>query len=289
MPRGKIFTGYDAVDNDYFAARADAVRFEAAHYRSAFQLPDHYFLSLGRFVAKKNLTVLIRAFHRLRDSHPRENHHLVLVGSGEEEATLRRLCSELDLPVHDKSKLGKENSGARHHEEKSGDERPAVHFYGFRQIEDNPVFYALADAFILPSVYEEWGLVVNEAMASGTPVIVSETAGCAEDLIERGLPADFAGPGIFSQLRQAGLRKKIRRNGFVFDPHSIQELHGAMRLLGSFPQMRVAMERSSRSIVNKFSCDNFGRQALLAVQAAMGESVAGNDVRTENTLASARG
>ena len=62
-------------------------------------------------------------------------------------------------------------------------DRGAVYFYGFRQIEENPVFYALAEVFVLPSLKEEWGLVVNEAMAAGLPVIVSRTAGCAEDLL----------------------------------------------------------------------------------------------------------
>ena len=68
---------------------------------------------------------------------------------------------------------------ATSHEENCG----TVFFYGFRQIEENPVFYALAEAFVLPSLKEEWGLVVNEAMACSLPVIVSRTAGCAEDLL----------------------------------------------------------------------------------------------------------
>jgi 1,2-diacylglycerol 3-alpha-glucosyltransferase len=287
MPPEKIFTGYDAVDNDFFAERAETIRADAVRHRNDFQLPARYFLSLGRFVAKKNLAVLIRAFHRLLESNPGETRHLVFVGSGEEDAKLRRVCAELNLPVHDKCELGNKNSGAQNSEKNSDGGKPAVHFYGFRQIEDNPIFYALADAFILPSWYEEWGLVVNEAMASGLPVIVSETAGCAEDLLERGLPTGCDLPGMLLQLRQAGMRRKIRRNGFVFDPNSIAELHGALQLLSSFPQMRAAMEQSSRLIVNKFSCDNFGRQALLAVRAAMGENVFSEDLQTDNSLASA--
>ena len=138
-------------------------------------------MSLGRFVAKKNLATLIQAFRKFLDSNPDCQTHLVMVGSGEEESKLRSLCQELRLPIYEKTSatIGNRQSAI-------GNELPGVHFYGFRQIDENPVFYALADAFILPSLYEEWGLVVNEAMASGLPVVVSETAGCVEDLLETG-------------------------------------------------------------------------------------------------------
>lgn len=79
----------------------------------------------------------------------------------------------------DRSSETRDSLPATRDEENCG----TVFFYGFRQIEENPVFYALAEAFILPSLKEEWGLVVNEAMACSLPVIVSRTAGCAEDLL----------------------------------------------------------------------------------------------------------
>ena len=151
MPQEKIFIGYDTVDNDYFAARAEEIRIRAAEAKRQYFLPEHYFLSLGRFVPKKNLGNLIRAYKKFLEASPLRQTHLVLVGSGEEEAKLRILCSELRLPVYDKTPAGIEN---RKSEIKKED--PGVHFYGFRQIDENPVFYALAKAFILPSIYEEW-------------------------------------------------------------------------------------------------------------------------------------
>jgi glycosyltransferase involved in cell wall biosynthesis len=271
LPQEKIFTGYDAVDNDYFTERSENIRSEAARYRAQYQLPNHYFLSLGRFVAKKNLLTLVRAFHRYLGSGQGGINHLVFVGSGEDEARLRDLCAELHLPLRDKTRVGNE----AHCRADSDDDTPAVHFYGFRQIEENPIFYTLADAFILPSFREEWGLVVNEAMACGLPVIVSETAGCAEDLLENGLPAGFDSAGFVSRIRSVGMRRKIRRNGFVFDPGSADELGRALFLMNSFAPMRAAMGRASLSIVNKFSCDNFGKQALLAAKVAMGQKILG--------------
>ena len=179
LPPEKIFTGYDAVDNDYFASKSAEIRSHQMETREEYDLPEHYFLSLGRFVAKKNLATLIRAYRKVLDSSPACQTHLVMVGSGAEESGLRALCAELRLPIYDKTSSNSENKNNK-------DTLPGVHFYGFRQIEENPVFYALADAFILPSLWEEWGLVVNEAMAAGLPVVVSETAGCAEDLLKPG-------------------------------------------------------------------------------------------------------
>jgi glycosyltransferase involved in cell wall biosynthesis len=263
LPAEKIFTGYDAVDNDYFARRAEEVRGQRSEIRDQYDLPEHYFLSLGRFVAKKNLATLIRAYRKFLDSRPHSQTHLVMVGSGEEEAKLRAFCKDLRLPIYDKAdlKIGNRKS-------EIGNEVPGVHFYGFRQIEENPVFYALADAFILPSLWEEWGLVVNEAMASGLPVIVSETAGCAEDLLKPGrLPAPVHLSTDLSK-RLARLAGRLRQNGFVFNPQSPESLADVLLALESAPALREIMGQASRRIVEHFSCANFARNALRAAQAA---------------------
>ena len=90
----------------------------------------------------------------------------------------------------------------------------AVYFYGFRQIEENAIFYALAEAFVLPSLKEEWGLVVNEAMAAGLPVIVSRTAGCAEDLVPgSGSMEQRAGSLKAKKSRQSAVGSGQRRKG----------------------------------------------------------------------------
>jgi glycosyltransferase involved in cell wall biosynthesis len=178
---------------------------------------------------------------------------------------LRSLCHELCLPTYDKTPGAIEKQKSKI---ESG--RPGVHFYGFRQIEENPVFYALADAFILPSLSEEWGLVANEAMASGLPVVVSETAGCAEDLLEPCGLADGFPPLAAAQVAKLGMSEKWRRNGFVFDPRSCEELSRVLLILEASPGLRAAMGQASRRIVEKFSCENFACNALRAAQVTMG-------------------
>ncbi len=264
LPREKIFTGYDAVDNEFFEAKSAEIRSRQSEVRKQYQLPENYFLSVGRFVTKKNLPVLIRAYRKVLDLNQACQTHLVMVGSGEESGKLRALCRELKLPVYDKTVLGSDTPKVE-----SGNEPPGVHFYGFRQIEENPLFYALADAFVLPSLWEEWGLVVNEAMACGLPVVVSQTAGCSEDLLRAG---QLASPDRLA-IKQSGhwprMDHFIRPNGFVFDPESVETLASALLVLVSNPALRTVMGQNSRVVVDQFSCQNFAKKALLAARAAL--------------------
>jgi len=267
LPPEKIFIGYDAVDNEYFASRAEQIRCRPREFRSRYHLPDHYFLSLGRFVAKKNLSTLIRAYRQFLDASSPNQIHLVLVGSGEEEPVLRSLCAELKLPVYYRSRSSTSDSQSM-----TDNSPPGVHFYGFRQIEENPAFYALADAFILPSLYEEWGLVVNEAMASGLPVVVSETAGCAEDLLRPVSPGALSRPD-FQAARANNLEQRLRENGFTFAPASSGELCRIFLSLASSMEMRKSMGKASRRIVENYSCETFARNALRAIEAATNKTV----------------
>ena len=257
-----IFTGYDAIDNDYFAKRCRQIRNQRSEISLRYSLPPRYFLSLGRFVAKKNLATLIRAYHRYLQASAIRRTHLVMVGSGEEEPKLRALCDELALPICDHSKHGQRGNYSR------ASSSPQVHFYGFRQIDENPLFYALADAFILPSLQEEWGLVVNEAMASGLPVVVSETAGCVEDLLPREWPT-YVQSSERDAVENLGLAHLIRQNGFVFPPNSSETLSRVLLVLEELDILRASMGADSRRIIANYSCENFASNALRAVETAM--------------------
>jgi len=238
LPAEKIFIGYDAVDNDHFAAKASEAAARASDHAAQLGLPEHYFLSLGRFIPKKNLPVLIRAFRRCLDASPTKRMHLVMVGAGEEEQALRSLCSDLGLPIYDHADGGPGKNG---HGEPA---RSGVHFFGARQIDEIPVFYALASAFVLPSLYEEWGLVVNEAMACSLPVVVSRTAGCAEDLVKHG------------------------QNGFLFDPENPEDLANCLMQFED-DKLTREMGRRSAEMIQGVDCHGFATNAQRAIHAAM--------------------
>src|SRR6058998_3259397 len=66
LPRERIFTGYDVVDNEYFRQRAEEVRSQRSEVRQKYGLPENYFLASARFIEKKNLRRLIRAYGEYR-------------------------------------------------------------------------------------------------------------------------------------------------------------------------------------------------------------------------------
>ena len=116
------------------------------------------FLFVGRLTEVKNVQLLIKSFARLKAS--REDIALAIVGDGDLREELTSLAEE----------LGCED----------------VHFFGYVGFPQNVAFYKAADAFVLPSLHEPWGLVVNEAMIMGLPVIVSSKVGCRKDLVGQG-------------------------------------------------------------------------------------------------------
>jgi len=129
---------------------------------------------------------------------------LVLVGGGIQEQLLKDLSAKIPI--------GK------------------IHIRGWGTYEDMPLYYGLASGFILPSLYEPWGLVVNEAMASGLPVLVSSKCGCVPELCWRGV------------------------NGFDFNPLYEDEIMKSMLDLSSLNSNQLKkMGEASQAIINCYS------------------------------------
>jgi glycosyltransferase involved in cell wall biosynthesis len=219
-PVDRVFTGYDVVDNEYFCAGAEAARGAEKQLRHRLGLPQRYFMACARLVEKKNIAGLLRAYARYCERAEAAAWSLVVVGEGELKGRLLALRSRLGL----------------------GDQ---VHFVGEKSYEELPAYYGLASAFIHASAIEQWGLVVNEAMAAGLPVLVSERCGCAADLVV---------PGV---------------NGQSFDPTHTDELAEAMRRLAGDDAERAAMGRASREIVARWSPRRFAENLGSAVEAAL--------------------
>jgi 1,2-diacylglycerol 3-alpha-glucosyltransferase len=239
MSRAKIFKGYDVVDNDYYMTRSAEWRHETSLPIPG--LPSRYFLSLGRLVEKKNLLLIIRAyslllcrmsddgFNSVLDSPP----SLVIVGDGPLRQILENEAISLGLVVRDgvDSLVG---SGA-----------PEVVFYPFQQVDITPLFYSKCMAFVLASTSEEWGLVVNEAMACGAPVVVSNRVGSHFDLVQDGV------------------------NGFIFSPNNCQQLAEILFRFLMDSELNRTMSRNCLAAIQSWSPQLFGESGIKAINAAL--------------------
>jgi 1,2-diacylglycerol 3-alpha-glucosyltransferase len=229
MASESVFDGYDVVDNDHFARLADATRENAAEARRRLGLPESYFLASGRFIEEKNLPGLLDAYNRYRVQAGPAAWDLVLLGDGELRPTLLEQLAD--------SGLGE-----------------VVHLQGFRQYEELPAYYGLASAFVLASTSETWGLVVNEAMAAGLPVLVSDRCGCAADLVVPG------------------------SNGYRFDPLRPDELANLMLHVASDTCDREAFAQAGRALIAKWTPERFAENLFRAVQVALAKPRHGGPV-----------
>jgi glycosyltransferase involved in cell wall biosynthesis len=123
--------------------------------RAAFHSDFRRFVYVGRFSPEKNLPRLLEAFRMVRNQNKAQ---LVLIGYGPDEPLLRQKTQDLDLTK-------------------------SVIFTGPKTQDEVSQALAESDCLVLPSLSEPWGLVVNEALCTGIPVIVSDRCGCAPDLV----------------------------------------------------------------------------------------------------------
>ncbi len=213
-----IFVGCDVVDNDHFAQLADRSRGQASSLREQYDLPKNYFLCVSRLSEKKNLFRLLEAYSDYSLNTPYQPWGLIICGSGPLQQELHDQARQLALDH--------------------------VRFTGFTQVNTLPVYYGLARCFILPSSHsEQWGLVVNEAMASGLPVIVSKACGCAPDLVQDGV------------------------NGYTFEPYDTAALAQLMLRMSSGQVDLKAMGEASRRIIARWSLETYARNLFKAVEA----------------------
>lgn len=198
---GTVVRVGNVVDNTYYTIRSEMIRQHAPQERRTLTVPARYFLTVSRMSTEKNLRRLLEAFARYRKDGGLWD--LVLVGSGPQEAELRETVGCYSIP--------------------------GVHFVGWSSYEKLPSYYALASCLVLPSMSETWGLVVNEAMASGLPVLVSDNCGCVPELC------------------------KPQQNGFSFDPQSTDELAQLMGEVASNDARLATYGEASRRIISSFT------------------------------------
>jgi len=220
----RIFEGYDVVDNDYFYKEAIYVRDNPGefNYLPGLESTSPFFLASSRFIRRKNIHRLLEAYGEYREhckSVKIYPFRLVILGDGEERMKLEGIIIDRSIE--------------------------SVTLAGFRQINELPAYYGQARLFIHPALQDQWGLVVNEAMASGLPVIVSRRCGCVPDLVREGV------------------------NGFTFDPENINELVNLMVLCSSGTLDLSIMGDSSYSHICNWGLERFAEGMYQAFKVAL--------------------
>ena len=164
-------------------------------------------LSLGYLDKRKGIDYLINAFIKLK----RSDAILIIAGTGEEEDYLRSLSKG----------------------------HPNIHFVGYVQGQEKSKYYSIADIFVLPTLHDPWGLVVNEAMMFGIPIITTESAGC-QDL--------------------------VKDNGFIVKAGDENSLKNCIALLLDNNSLREEMGNKSKQYIRSFSVDFATETFLSAIQ-----------------------
>ena len=200
------------IDNERFARAAHFAPGEREALRARYGIAPAAvtFLFSAKLIPRKDPMTLLRAFQRMRQPAS-----LVLMGEGE-------LRPEIEAFV-------------REHGLKN------VHLTGFVNQSEIPKHYAMADVFVLPSLDDPRGTVINEAMACGLPVIVTDRCGPVGDIVRHG------------------------DNGFVFAPGEVDTLTADLDVLAADDGLRVDMSRRSREIIGEW---NYAR-GVAGVRAAL--------------------
>ena len=218
VAESRIFVAAHAVDNTKYSQEVTAVERQQLRDRLGIGADQRVVLYVGRLEPNKGLQYLVDAFQRLKA----ENVLLLLAGEGAEKHRLQEKIAALGITQK-------------------------VRFANYVPPEETLPYYALAYVLVLPSITttigkETWGLVVNEAMNQGCPVITTDAVGAAAG----GLVQDGS-------------------NGLVVPERDPEALTAALQCLLDRPDLRQRMSQNSRVVVARWDNERMVvgfRQAL---------------------------
>jgi len=216
----RCVTGAMAADSEVLAARCEAVSAQwLAKERHALGLTRPVFGYVGRLVKRKGVRELLAAWRVFTERSAAAFGSLLFVGDGPERQALEAITRQNSLP--------------------------RVAFAGAVDYSAVAEYYALCDVLVMPTLEDNWSLVVPEAMACSKPVLCSRFNGCWPELVKDGV------------------------NGWTFDPRDPQELARLFETCSSQPNLLPAMGRASREIVKDYSpqhaAEAFHKACLLAL------------------------
>lgn len=202
-----------AVDNQFFAQAAAEAAATRESLRAELEIESRspVILFASKMSQIKGPDLLLDAFLEL-DLKPAP--YLIFVGEGDKRAAL----------------------------ESSAQGHARVRFLGFRNQTEIPRYYDLCDVFVLPSRWDPWGLVINEAMNAGKPIVTTSSVGAAPDLVHDGV------------------------NGSVVEAGDSRALRAALERLCSDPSLARDQGRESLRIISSwgFDADLVGLRRALA-------------------------
>ncbi len=221
IPSGRVNCGHMVADVDAIERRAAAISSGTiADLRRALGVEGCCLMYVGRLISLKGLSQLLDAWQRLEVARPRAA-TLVIVGDGPLQEQLRQRASQLELTN--------------------------VRFVGRVEHEQIVRYYAAADALVMPTLEDNWSLVVPEAMACGLPVLSSRFNGCWPELV------------------------RPDENGWLFDPYDAAGFAKCLGEVCSRVGELPAMGQRSRAIVRNHTPQTAARAVWAACQLALSD------------------
>jgi len=197
-----LFHGYNSIDNDLF------------RFKKKKEMNFTTITCVARLVPIKNIDNLLRAWKIIEKKRP--DYKLAIIGDGPEFVSLNELTLNLGLKT--------------------------IVFLGAINNSDIPTYFYNSVAFVLPSLSESWGLVVNEAMAAGLPILISNKINAANTLLEEGA------------------------NGYGFEPSDIENIAGKiLNFIELDLEEKIKMSNNSLEIIDRMNYENMGDELINAV------------------------
>jgi glycosyltransferase involved in cell wall biosynthesis len=223
----KMFLTPYTVNNEFFSEEYKKLKNKRSELKEMNGIAPEcpVILYAAKMMPRKKAMDLLKAYELMRN---KTRAALVFVGDGGEKGNLELYAREHKLED--------------------------IYFVGFKNHTELPEFFSIADVFVLPSTDEPWGMVINDAMNFGLPVVTTDQVGAAPDLVKHG------------------------ENGFIYPVGDIDKLAGYLSRLIHDDDLREKMGKRSLEIISKWGLDEDCDGIVSALKYVCGRSQSGERI-----------